>query len=417
MGNEATTVDIRDVKQRPLESLRNLPALYIRASEESMTLSHLLENADPSHDWQDEDRKIGAFGRVIQASGFRFRSAPSEGIYADSYEKIYNDPLGRALIPEWGNHIWRKVRTEGWMPQIRPEHKRVSSVLESLNDKVGGVLKPYVDAAGIYNVTMEPGIQLADLVAFETAIAGDTYRRAYLDDPVAANVRLLRIAEVADIPRAKIVTSEHLVRLYKYGRGIEISYEAARRLQIDKIGFFLAQAAIQVEADRVAQAIDVLINGDGNAGTAATNYNQSTLDTGAVPTVKGFLAFKAKFAPPYQITHIFAREAELVNLQMLQLPNNNPLLLQVSAQLGYGDLAPLQDRYGARVLFGQTDAVATGVYLGIDARRALERVTEIGSDIQETTRFVERQTEALFFTENDGFSTLDGKAAKTWTMA
>jgi hypothetical protein len=254
-------------------------------------------------------------------------------------------------------------------------------------------------------------------VAFNTAINNDTYRRAYLTDPAAADVRLLRIGEAADIPRASIRTSEQLIRLHKYGRAIEVTYEAVRRVAVDKVGLFIAKAALQVEADRVAQAIDVLLNGDGNSGTSADNFNQSTLDTGVVPTVKGLIAFKSKFRPPYRLTHLFAREAELVNLQMLTMPNSNPLLRQVASDLGFGALDAMQDLANGRVLYGQTDAVATGVYLGIDARYALERITEIGSDIQETTRFIERQTELMTFTENDGFGILDTNANKTWTMA
>jgi hypothetical protein len=238
-----------------------------------------------------------------------------------------------------------------------------------------------------------------------------------MTEPAAADVRLLRIGETADIPRASIRTSEQLIRLHKYGRAIEVSYEAVRRVPIDKVGLFIAKAALQVEADRVAQAIDVLLNGDGNSGTSADNFNQSALDTGVVPTVKGLIAFKSKFKPPYRLTHLFAREAELVNLQMLTMPNSNPLLRQVASDLGFGSLDAMQDLANGRVLYGQTDAVAAGVYLGIDSRYALERITEIGSDIQETTRFIERQTELMTFTENDGFGLLDSNANKTWTMA
>jgi uncharacterized protein with ATP-grasp and redox domains len=68
-------------------------------------------------------------------------------------------------------------------------------------------------------------------------------------------------------------------------------------------------------------------------------------------------------------------------------------------------------------VFGQSDQVPATVYLGLDARQGLERITENGSQIEETKQFVERQTNALYFTENDGFGILDNLAAKTLTMA
>jgi len=399
------------MRLRPAECLERLPELYREAARENITLSHFLENEDPSHEWENtEDRKIRAFGRVLRASGFRFKSDPAEGIWADSLEKVYEDPVGRALLPEWARSVWRRTLNNGYQPQVR-------SIFGSGDDLVGGLMRPYTDKPGIAEQLLTPAVRLSDLVAMTTPVDSDTYRSAYLDEPSAPNVRLSRVQEKSDIPRSSITVSEHVIRLFKYGRGIEISYEAGRRIRIDKIAFWLARAALQVEADRVAQAIDVAINGDGNASTAATNYNQSALDTGAVLTVKGYLAFKSKWKQPYRMTHIFARETELTNLQLLQFPNNNPFMFQGDTLAGFGGITPMQDLLSGNVIFGQTDQVPAGVYLGIDARVGLERITEIGSDIQETTRFIERQTEALFFTENDGFGVLDNLAAKTLTMA
>jgi hypothetical protein len=85
--------------------------------------------------------------------------------------------------------------------------------------------------------------------------------------------------------------------------------------------------------------------------------------------------------------------------------------------LGFGSLNPLQDLNGASVMYAQSDSVPSGTYLGLDTNYALEHVTETGSDVQETTRFIERQTELLVFTENDGFSLMDNNANKAWVMA
>ena len=406
MGYEET-----EMRDRPKAALANLAGRYSAAAAKNKTLSQLLEDDDPSHEWQNpEDRSVRAFGRVLRASGFRFRSDPEEGIWADQYGTIYEHPQGRMLIPEWTRGVWRRAIGTGYSPQV-------NRILGAQEDAQFSAMRPITDAAGVYQNDLEPGIRLTDLVALTTPIDGDTYRRTFLLDQPTDALRRRRVQEKSDIPRASIELSDKTIRTYKYGRGIEASYEVIRRVPIDKIGLYVAREAIQVEADRVAQAVDVLINGDGTGTTAADNFTQSTLDTGTALTVKGWLAFKSKFKPPYVLTHVFAREAELVNLQLLTMPNQNPLLVQVGDGMGFGGISPLQDLNGAVVRYGQTDAVPAGVYLGIDQRVALERVTEIGSDIQETMRFIERQTEALFFTENDGFAILDEKANKTLTMA
>jgi hypothetical protein len=412
MGYEET-----EMLDRPQAALERLPERYRAAAQKNKTLSQLLEDDDPSHKWSNpEDRAVRAFGRVLRASGFRFRSDPSEGIWADTWETIYSHEQGRALLPEWGRSVWRKALNGGYSPQVGSQsHRRV---LGSQEDAQGSALRPIVDAAGVYQNDLEPGIQLGDLVALTTPIDGDTYRRTFLLDSSADSLRRRRVQEKSDIPRASIELSDKTIRTFKYGRGIEASYEVIRRVPVDKIGLYIAREAIQVEADRVAQAIDVLINGDGTGSTAADNFTTTALDSvgGAALSVKSWLAFRAKWAPPYTLTHIFAREAELVNLQLLQMPNNNPFLAQINGEMGFGGITPLQDLNGAVVRYGQTDSVPAGVYLGIDQRIALERVTEIGSDIQETMRFIERQTEALFFTDNDGFAVLDEKANKTLTV-
>jgi hypothetical protein len=400
MGYEET-----EMKDRPKELLRKLPALYEHAAEKKKTLSQFLESQDPSHDWTNpEDRSVRAFGRVLRASGFQFRSDEENGFWADSYGDVCATKEGRALIPEWSASVWRRAITRGYSPQVHTDHR----VLGSQEEKLGSALRPIVDAAGVYQNDLEPGIGLGDIVALTTPIDSDTYRRTFLVDQVPDALRRRRVQEKSDIPRASIELSDKTIRTYKYGRGIEASYEVIRRLPIDKVALYIAREAIQVEADRVAQGIDVLINGDGTGSTAADNFNQSALDTGTALTVKGWMAFKSKFAPPYTLTHVFAREAELVNLQMLQMPNANPFLVQVSGEMGFGGITPIQDLNGAVVRYGQTSSVPAGVYLGLDQRFALERVT---------VRFIERQTEALFFTENDGFAVLDEKANKTLTMA
>lgn len=400
------------LRDRPGEFLEKLPSLYEAANRDKMSLTQFLEQEDPSHKWDGEDRNLKAFGRVLQASGLRFRSDPANGLYADTCERIWETEAGKWLFPEWARSVWRRtIYDGGYSPQVR-------SIFGSTDDVVGTILRPYTDKPGVTEQLLTPALRLDDIVAMTTPIDGTDYRSAYLDEPSAAGVRLSRIAEKADIPMSNITLSSHIITLQKYGRGIQISYEAARRARVDKVAFWLARAALQVEADRVAQGIDVLINGDGNPSTAATNYTQGGLDTGTTLTVKAYLAWKSKWRPPYRLTHIFSREAESVNLQLLQFPNQNPYMFQSGSPLqNVGGLTPMQDLLTGNVVFGQSDQVPATVYLGIDARQALERITENGSQIEETKQFVERQTNALYFTENDGFGILDNLAAKTLTMA
>ena len=75
---------------------------------------------------------------------------------------------------------------------------------------------------------------------------------------------------------------------------------------------------IQTEKDKVAAVLDVAINGDGGASTAATNYNLS--DAGrerqysATLTLKAWLNFKLQFENPYALMAAFANSAVALQL-------------------------------------------------------------------------------------------------------
>jgi len=152
---------ITEVRDRPGAFLEKLPALYRAAAKEEKTLSQFLEDEDPSHEWQNEDREIKAFGRVLQASGFRFRSDPKNGLWADTVEDIYEDDIGVALLPEWANTVYRRARTDGYLPQV-PQRPMQRQILESTEATLGSTFRPYVDAAGLYQVELTPAIGLSD---------------------------------------------------------------------------------------------------------------------------------------------------------------------------------------------------------------------------------------------------------------
>jgi hypothetical protein len=233
----------------------------------------------------------------------------------------------------------------------------------------------------------------------------------------ATAVRKYRVGEAADIPLGKLTEAEHTIRLHKYGRGIQLTYEAMRRSRVDRLAWWIQWAALQDEIDKVSAALTTLISGDGN-GNAATNYALNTLDAAAVSgtlTLKGWLAFRMKWKSPYMMTHALMREAAALQMMLLNTGSANVPL--AGANLGGQAVAltPINVTADA-VRYGWTDDVAANVILGYDRRFGLELVTEIGSVITETERYITNQTNILVMSEVMGFSVLDGSAAKTLTL-
>jgi len=369
--------------------------------EDAPTLTRVLEEISPS---QPGD-KLDAYERLLMEAGIRTRSNPEAGIWASNAGMFQKNDGTRALLTEFFARNWRKASYA--MAQQRAVHLSSDGI-------AGSWERPYADAmTPRLSQQLAPAIPLAELVSMTTPISGDTYRSYYLTVD-AEKLRQYRVGETPEIPIAKIAGADRNIRLKKFGRGIEASYEDLRRMRVDKLAYFVQLMAVQSEIDKVAAVIDVLVSGDGNSG-APTNYNLTTLDSSATAgtlTLKGWLAFKMKFAQPYVLTTALMQEAVALQVALLNTGSANVPLSAVNlANLGTGAV-PI-NTFADLVRYGWTSDAPSLKILGFDNRMAVERVTEIGSEISEMDRFVKSQTQVLVMSEVEGYAVLDINGVKT----
>lgn len=405
MPIEVTALGTRDLwaqfSQNPIDFYRNVAQRMLDAGiEEAPTLSRALEEASPS----EAGDPLDAYERLLQEAGIRTHSDPSAGYWASNSGAFLKTPASRALLMEFFARNWRKVSYGG----------SERAILLSSDGVVGSFERPYADATAIRaNQQIAPAIPLSELVAMTTPIDGDSYRTYYLTYD-AAQLRRFRVGESADIPMATITGSEHNIRLKKYGRGLRASYEDLRRMRVDKLARYIQWMAVQSEIDKVVAAMDVLISGDGNSNTAATEYEIAALDSAAtndVLTLKGWLAFKMLFEQPYVLTTALMKSDVALQLAMLNTGSANiPLVAANLAGLGTG-ATPI-NQFADNVRYGWLSAAPTGKIVAFDNRFALERVTEIGSEISEMERFITNQTQVMTMSEVEGYGILDANATK-----
>lgn len=383
--------------------------LHREAINNGMTLSRYLEAIDPT----PKGERLDAFSRQLREANLVTRSNPAAGWWCSEAGEFLRDSAGRALFAEWYARTWREVAF------ATRQQQRANSIILSGDFALGSTERPWPDAGQpAWQNQIVPAIPLSELVAMTTPISGEGFKRLYMTYDAAA-VRLYRIGETAEVPMANLTTSERQYSIRKYGRGLRISYEALRRQRIDKIAWWVRWQALQAEIDKTVAAMDYLVSGDGNANTAATSYNLTTLDPDATVgelSLKGWLNFRLQFAQPYIPTTALMRQDVALQLILLNTGSAN-IPLQGANFNGIGNtLAPINTTADS-LRYGWTSDAPSNKIVVFDNRMALEQVVEIGSEIRETERFITNQTEVMVMTENSGFAVLDANGTKILNLA
>lgn len=393
---EMTTEEVIARLAKPEEAV----AMHREAIEEGLTFGRYLDIVDPS----PPDSGLDSFERQLQAAGIVTRSDPRAGYWASEASAFFDTPEGRALYPEWFARQWRSVMFA--TPQQR-------AILLSSDVVLGSIERPYSDNGPFWNNQFEPAIPLSELVGVTSSISGEDYRSLYMTYDAEA-LRLFRIGESAEIPMAELTSSARAIRLKKYGRGLRMTYEQLRRQRVDRLAWWIRWQAMQSEIDKVTAALDVLISGDGNSGTAATEINMSTLDPDATPgelTLKAWLSFRMQFTQPYTMSTALMQVDEALQLILLNSGSANVPLAGLNLAGVGNSLTPINTTADG-IRYGWTAEAPNNKIIAFDRRFALEHVTEIGSDIRETERFITNQTEVITMTENSAFAILDPAATK-----
>jgi len=339
--------------------------MYNEAAANRQTFSQFLEKLDPS----PEGSRLDAFERQLAEREIVLKSEFGKGITASIVEDaFYRTDDNDVLFPEF---IARNVR-EAYASDV----------------------------------------MLNALIGQYTTITGNSYKTVYADDQPESQ-SLKRITEASELPKTKLATRTQEVKIYKYGRAIEASYEVIRRMQVDLLALHVRRVGKQAAKDKVAEIIDVIINGDGN-GNAAETIALTTLDSTATSlTAKAWLGFLMEFEE-FPCNAIVAAKDAFLQIMLTDIGSFTAAqalqLLSQGRTSGVTVKAPQLPTEEVK-LFWNTN-VSSGKILGINNQYAIEQVFEAGSDIQEATRFITNQTQVLTISENSGYSKIFNEATK-----
>ena len=250
---------------------------------------------------------------------------------------------------------------------------------------------------------MEEANLLPSIVATTTRIEGMDYR-SVASVPGKEEKELRNVEEGAAIPQTEVKTQENLVKLHKRGRMLVASYEAIRWQKLDLFSVTLRQIGAHINRMLLEDAIDVLVNGDGNEN-AAKQYKVGTSPIGGSSgtlTYDDLVDFWAQFDPYEMNTMLVSGD---VMLKMLKLSEFQYPLTGLNFQ-GTGKMTtPL----GANLL--RTSAMSEGTMIGLDRNYALEMV-QAGDVTVEYDKLIDRQLERAAITSTCGFAKLYQDASR-----
>ena len=318
--------------------------------QKGKTLTDVLETLDPSENYKGTAlSNLDAFSRQLKRFDIKVNGSGS-----DCVEKFFQSSDSAALFPEY---VSRAVR-QG----------------------------------------MERADILPQIVATVTNIDGMDYR-SIESDMTDDDKTLKPVGEGAVIPQTKIKTRENLVKLHKRGRMLVASYEAVRFQRIDLFTVTLRRIGGYIARAQLKDAIDVLVNGDGNANPAA---NVDVAASGSI-TYADLLKLWSQLSP-YELNTIIApTDAMQKLLSMSEMQDANAGLdFQASGRM----ITPL----GASLL--HAPEMTGSKIIGFDKNCALEMV-QAGNVNTDYDKLIDRQLERAAITCTAGFSKIFADSVKT----
>ncbi|MBR3554053.1 MAG: phage major capsid protein [Clostridia bacterium] len=248
---------------------------------------------------------------------------------------------------------------------------------------------------------MEENDILPKLIATTTQIDGMDYRTV-TSLPSEEGTAFAAVAERANIPETVVAAQGSLVNLQKRGRLLSASYETLRFQRLDLFTVILRQIGAYIAKARVQDAVNVLINGDGNENPAAN----TVVATANTLSYNDLVNFWNSF-DPYTLNTIVASPSMMAAILKLQE------LRDGTSGLAFHGTGSMITPFGADLL--KHSAVTGGLLIGLDKTCALEMV-QAGGVLTEFDKLIDRQLERAAITTICGFAKLFNGASKTLSL-
>lgn len=350
------------------------------------------------------------------------QDAKSAGLGIEDYLKLAVDPTKGA---------YADLKLNGFEAALAflnlPVHENFSEgvVLQAASESfttfpgTRALFAPVVDNILQWRYRQDQIENVENIVGNTRNISGNEMITQVIDDKPEDYQQTGVIAEGARIPIRSIRSTEQGVKFFKFGGGIEFTYEFERRASLDLITPYAARMEREVQIGQAAIATALLINGDGVNG-AAPVVTATTLAATLPepPTVVAnrvnwevFLAWlvsRAKAGVPID-TVVGNYDMYLEWIRMFATPTANFGAPQIEALRSAGvDVNVINPNFNLNVNFALSSTAPAGKLIGFIKAETVEQLVENGSDIEESIRAIENQKVRYFRTTNRGYRLVFG---------
>lgn len=244
-------------------------------------------------------------------------------------------------------------------------------------------------------------VTLGELVSSTFGIGADQYKTATIKRAEREKDReASRVEEGTEPPLYTITTAERAVNLYKYGTRIKATYESMRRMRIDKVQLLITELNEAEDRRLIKAALATAASGDGNgngmilSSSVPADWTAQNLDEWLMDVA---------YNDSLDMNRVVGDLTEVKKIRALRYPGASGVLTPDQlAMYGAGDYT-MPDGTPLRLALRGSILDGTKTLLAWNTARGLEQVIENGSQIQETMRWINNQTQEWVQTINTGF--------------
>lgn len=389
------------------------PEIYREAEDKGLPLSQWLNREAPAPEFAGAD----TFEHLLADAEICVRHDVPSRIAADTIGQMRQKgadvggglKVGGVLLAELMNRAILNGQQWGtsWIQPSRRDFETINRFYASTSI-ISQLLQPELLKTQMVQTPIREATLLSRLVASTEVLAPgtDTWQQFYVDTSDAEAYSMRRVPEASWIPTVEILSGTgHTGRVYAYGRRVLFSYEV-EQWSLPILQLHLSLFALQGNKDEESAIITMLINGDGNSGTAATEVDISTLSLGGAGSTTSIPAQGI-----LQYLNTLEETAHYVRHDLAISRGIGKVLLQTAdfgdsfTRLFWGDM-PTRAGQAADAealphppIFASADAPANKI-MYVDSRQSIVRYVASGAPIVETDKIIgARMNEIVFWTK------------------